>query len=67
MENDYELIKDKKTGIKKRKLKKDAKLKPEGVQYDRFVPLILNEMKVLKDENTALKAELEAIKKHIGM
>ncbi len=61
------VIKEKGVIERKRVLKKDAKLKPEGVQYDRFVPLILNEMKVLKDENEALKLRLEKIEKHLEL
>lgn len=65
-------VKDKKTGkisekkIKEveleRVLKKDAKLSPVGVQYERFIPLMLVEMNRQKDELESLKKDVAELK-----
>jgi len=59
-ESDYEIVETE--DKRERKLKADAQLAPEGVQYDRMTVLLLDIVKRQQSRLEALEAEIEALK-----
>jgi hypothetical protein len=58
LEDDYDLVPDEDGDGHRRVLKKDATLKPDGVQYDRLVVLLLDVVKRQEERIAALEARL---------
>ena len=59
-EDDYDLVPEEDGDGHRRVLKKGAKLKPEGVQYDRLVVLLLDVVKRQEARIAALEARITA-------
>ena len=57
-EDDYDLVPDDEGDGHRRVLKPDATLKPDGVQYDRLVVLLLDVVKRQEARIAALEARL---------